>query len=277
MLLCLPSCYYPLHTDDYRSHTSCLTEVERYKKRAPKKKNGKVPPQQLWMDLIADAIDTAPAHLKHHLRDMATLDNVPRKEKPFRNFTSNSLNLRGKNGDATVSEIWSYLKEIREKQQQQKKEPQVSESNTTTNQPAEAQKELIPANNNASRETSAVTDEMPSPKQLDGSEIPPTAPADDKGTKSDNNAKSTERTTATTAAIIDKKVVKKAMKKALKKASDRSLTVKLLRKTVRKHLLLDQHRQASCSKSLVKDLVQENLKSDSFVVDRKRVTLMKVD
>ena len=167
-----------------------MTEVERYEKRAPKK-NGKVPPQQLWMDLIADAIDTAPAHLKHHLRDMASLDNVPRKEKPFRNFTSNSLNLRGKNGDATVSEIWSYLKEIREKQQQ-RKEPQVSESNTTTTRPAEKQKEIIPANNNASRETSAVTDESSSPKQSDGSEVPPTAPADDKGTKSDNNAKSTK-------------------------------------------------------------------------------------
>ena len=85
-----------------------------------------------------------------------------------------------------------------------------------------------------------------------------------------------QQSTATTATNIDKKMVKKAMKKALKKASDRSLTVKLLRKTVRRHLLLDQHQQASCSKSLVKDLVQENLKSDSFVVDGKRVTL-KVD
>ena len=67
------------------------------------------------MNLIQASVDSAPGNLKHHLEIMAGLDNVPRKEKQFRNFTIKSLNLR-RNAESIVGEIWKFLKELREKQ-----------------------------------------------------------------------------------------------------------------------------------------------------------------
>jgi len=211
--------------------------VERYEKRAPKK-NGKVPPQQLWMDLIGEATETAPGHLKHHIQSMASLDNVPRKEKPFRNFTSNSLNLRGKSGEGTVSEIWNFLKGLREKQQQSASSDRQQKSAAATQQ-SEAKND---APVNVEDNSSVEKNEESSPK--------------DASTKEETSDKSKS--------TIDKKAVKKAMKKALKKASDRSLKIKLLRKAVQSNL-------NGADAALVKDLVQQNLKH--FVVDGKRVTL----
>lgn len=231
-----------LLTDDYRSHTSCVTEVERYEKRAPKK-NGKVPPQQLWMSLIADSVHQAPRQLKHYLLTMATLDNVPRKEKPFRNFTANSLNLRGKSGETTVSEIWNYLKDLREKQQQntQQSASLARPKMTSSRQSALPPKE-IPANaedsSSVEKNDQALEENMTTKKQ-----------AHEKS-KSKRN----------------KKAVKKAMKNVLKNATDQTLTLKLLRKEVRK--ILD-----GIAKGQVKELVQQNL--NHFVVDGKMVTLKK--
>lgn len=237
-------------TDDYRAHTSCLTEVERYEKRTPKK-NGKVPPQQLWMDLITDAIATAPQHLQQYLKAMSTLDNVPRKEKTFRNFTANSLNLRGKSGEATVSDIWNYLKGIRAKEVENKKpkeqpQPTVSvESKATITTPSEQRIDEVSNGNDTSL----------SPDMIVGV-----------GNIMNTNSKCDSVPPPT--AILNKKVVKKAMKKVLKRASDRSMTLKMLRKTIRKHL------EASKSDvSLIKDLVQKNLESNTFVVDGKKVIL----
>ena len=88
------------------------------------------------MELIRDSIASAPGPLKHYLETMAGLDNVPRKEKQFRNFTTNSLNLsNNKGGENIVSGIWNHLKGLREKQlaeraqaqAQVKKEAEISE------------------------------------------------------------------------------------------------------------------------------------------------------
>ncbi|GAX14967.1 hypothetical protein FisN_12Lu401 [Fistulifera solaris] len=77
------------------------------------------------MELIRDSIATAPGHLKHYLETMAGLDNVPRKEKQFRNFTTNSLNLsKNKGAENIVSGIWSHLKGLREKQLAERAEAQ---------------------------------------------------------------------------------------------------------------------------------------------------------
>ena len=234
-----PSC----HADDYRGHTSCITEVERYEKRAPKK-NGKVPPQQMWMDLIAEAVDTAPGHLKHHVHAMSSLDNVPRKEKAFRNFTSNSLNLRGKSGEATVSEIWVFLCDLREAQKQQTAIVSRDDSGASNQQ---TEKESV-VDSPANVEVVSSVDDHDSGEAI--------------GQKNTG-----DKTTSETA--ISKKTVQKAMKRALKKASERALTVKALRKVV--------HNKLVCDKILLKKLVEQNLKSsDKFVVDGKRVTL-KVD
>jgi cell growth-regulating nucleolar protein len=105
-------------TDDYRAHVSCVSEAERYEKTVYKgnKKNAKKNPQEAWKDLITEASDSAPPALQAYMQRLAELDNVPRKEKPFRNWAANSLNLRGQQ-TTTVESLWKFLSELRAKDQ----------------------------------------------------------------------------------------------------------------------------------------------------------------
>lgn len=195
------------------------------------------------MDLITDAIDTAPHHLKHHLQVMAALDNVPRKEKQFRNFTANSLiDLRGKrNANETISEIWNYLKGLRKTQQAAKKAQNVPAAIEKTN------------NNSTSKD-----------EQAKGSSGGGDSASSGEAVRTEDTTTVLEKKT-----VADKKSVKKAMKKVLKKASNRSLTVKALRKSVRSHLDAPKG-----SRDLVKELVQQNLNaSTTFLVQGKTVSL----
>ena len=66
------------------------------------------------MDIVETCASSPPSHLRHHFNTMITLDNIPRKEKQFVNFASNSLQLRGHNKKVVV-EIWTCLKLEREK------------------------------------------------------------------------------------------------------------------------------------------------------------------
>mmetsp|Transcript_14846 Transcript_14846/g.22252 ORF Transcript_14846/g.22252 Transcript_14846/m.22252 type:complete len:212 (+) Transcript_14846:19-654(+) len=106
--------------DDYKQHTSCVTEAERYEKtvyKGPKKnetKGRKLTPQESWMEIINDSFEKCPPAATSYLETLSSYDNVPRKEKAFRNFAANSLNLRGAHGDAIVSSIWSHLSSVRE-------------------------------------------------------------------------------------------------------------------------------------------------------------------
>ena len=95
-------------------HTSCITEAERYEKSAAKPKKTKRDPQQEWMDIVEACTSSAPSHLRDHMLTMSSLDNIPRNEKKFVNFASNSLGLRGSN-KRIVDEIWSYLRQERER------------------------------------------------------------------------------------------------------------------------------------------------------------------
>ena len=222
--------------DDYRGHTSCISEVERYEKRVPTKNKGKLTPQQQWMDLIQSSIDTGPAHLKQHLHVMAALDNVPRKEKQFRNFTTNSLNLRGKrNSETIVTDIWNHLKGLREMQL-------------------------------AARAAARETESKIAEKEPSGTSSAPLAPVRNEGS-GETNTKPGE----TAAVAANRKSVKRAMKKVLKRAKDNTLSTKLLRKAVQMHLGVPKSDRAK-----VKELVQLNVtasKKRIFFVDGKRITL----
>ena len=100
--------------DDYRDHTSCMSESQRYEQtrgdqfnnshtqNGNGKKAKKQSPQEAWMALIQRASQSASPDLKHYMNQISMLDNVPRKEKQFRNFTSNSLNLRGRQATTVV-------------------------------------------------------------------------------------------------------------------------------------------------------------------------------
>ncbi len=91
-----------------------MTEAERYEGAAAKPKKTKRNPQQEWMDIVETCTASAPSHLCHYMQTMSSLDNIPRQEKKFVNFASNSLGLRGSN-KKVVDEIWSHLRQERER------------------------------------------------------------------------------------------------------------------------------------------------------------------
>jgi cell growth-regulating nucleolar protein len=115
-----------IYTDDYRLHTSCISEAERYEKSGAKPKKTKRNPQQEWMDIVETCVPSAPSHLRDHMLTMSQLDNVPRQEKKFVNFASNSLHLRGSNRNI-VSEIWSHLRKEKEKRIAEKEKKELIE------------------------------------------------------------------------------------------------------------------------------------------------------
>mmetsp|Transcript_28561 Transcript_28561/g.59837 ORF Transcript_28561/g.59837 Transcript_28561/m.59837 type:complete len:184 (-) Transcript_28561:1034-1585(-) len=78
------------------------------------------------MDIVETCASAPPSHLRHHFNTMITLDNIPRKEKQFVNFASNSLQLRGHN-KKIVDEIWTCLKQEREKRIAEKEIQQKAE------------------------------------------------------------------------------------------------------------------------------------------------------
>jgi hypothetical protein len=234
-----------------------MTEAERYEKRAPPQKGrgNKPTPQQLWTNAIADASEAAPAHLKHYMRTMSQLDNVPRKEKQFRNFTANSLNLRGGQKDSVVSEIWALLQVQRQKQQDV-----ISRSAATPGEPQQAHKSTTVASDNASagsesraaadgrridqQPTSCSTDRI-DPTVSDASS-PPSVSEESKGEKNASIRREDGGNVDAAASSADadgasssrKKEVRKAIKSLLKKSKDRSLSLKALRRAVREQLKL---------------------------------------
>ena len=215
-----------------------MTEAERYEGKLAKPKSQKRNPQQEWMDLVIEAVDNAPDHLKSYMRAMSGLDNIPRKEKQFRNFTSNSLNLRGAN-ESIVGEIWCVLSAERgrrqsEKEKQQKEEKSIQEK--MEQKGAETNNRL--GENSQSRKES----QQENPQATSKSKIE---------------------------LDIDPKAMQKAMKKALKKAPNRSMKLKELRKHLGEKLGLSK----KAKKHLMK-LLETTPESCKIKVDGKMIMLV---
>lgn len=221
--------------DDYSKHTSCVTEAERYEKsvyrggKDKKKKN----PQEAWMDLIASASTTAPVSIRDSLKLLASLDNVPRKPKQFRNFTANSLNLRGNND--IVDSMWKHLSQLRDEHEAKKKK---EEEHKVQKEEKEAKGKSLDAQEKLSFR--AIGNE-PNEKKI-------------------NSAKDK----------VTSKQVKKAMKKVLKKAPRRTLKLKELCRAVRSYLECGDSDKEELKEMIGEQIKVDNIR---IKVDGKLVTL----
>lgn len=251
-------CLYSLHikTDEYRNHTSCISEAERYEKtiyrgtrkldasgtghRQQQQKGKKLTPQEAWQQTIEIAAESAPSSIKSHMDQLAGLDNVPRKEKQFRNFTVNSLRLRGPSAEKIKDEIWKHLSKVRDDERQKKEEAQKKQ------------------------QSAKVT------KKEEEAEEPTSISDDDKC--SSNDAKEKESSSSSSSMPSEKEVTK-AVKKALKKAPNKSLKFKELRKSVQETLVIKTKSESAKKewKKLLKQCVDAN--SKKLVVDGKVVSL----
>jgi len=140
------------------------------------------------------------------MTELADLENVPRKEKQFRNFLTNSLKLKGKSGEKTKDGMWALLVKVRN-EQREKREDSAAAKTAKPEEPK--QEENKDETNNAQ-------------------EIPRSEPS-----KKLDEAESSEMSE-----LPSEKKLTKAMKKALKAAPNRQLKFKSLRKQVQTSLAL---------------------------------------
>jgi hypothetical protein len=217
--------YFSLMADDFRAHTSCITEAERYEKSVYRGGNNKTKknPQEAWNELIATSSLTAPASIIRHLEMLASLDNVPRKPKQFRNFTANSLNLRGSQATTIVDAMWKHLSQLRDEENEAKKKE-------------EEQKQL--------KEEQSASKTSETYQQNKGQKL-----SKDHVRKSNNGKGVKDKD------ISSKKEVKKAMKRVLKKAPNRSMKLKDLRKAVRAYLECGDSGRPKIKKIIGQELV----------------------
>lgn len=246
-------CSVKFYGDDYRAHTSCVTEAERYEKtvyRGPKKDgsniqngNKKLSAQEAWVFLLSNAGDTAPPSIQSHVEQLSTLDNVPRKEKQFRNFIANSLRIN----KTVVDDIWGHLSGLREEEKKRR------EAQATANTPKPSNPKSEPPIDNAV----AIDTEKDGDSSVDG----------------EMDSSETE---------ISPKVVAKTIKKALKKAPNRTMKVKELRRVIETKILAKKEKRSAMKeqkriKSELKRMIlnQINDCSKQMKIEGKLVTLLK--
>mmetsp|Transcript_8512 Transcript_8512/g.16040 ORF Transcript_8512/g.16040 Transcript_8512/m.16040 type:complete len:273 (+) Transcript_8512:53-871(+) len=197
--------------DDYKQHTSCVTEAERYEKsvyKGPKKNDTsgrKLTPQESWTEIIHLSISNSPPAIASYLKNLSSYDNVPRKEKAFYNFATNSLKLRGANGNAIITSIWNHLNSTREEGREKKTRVEGAEvKESETDQQDVGNHEIQDVMESSSRV------EEPKVNNVSEDAVP-----------------------------VKSIKIAKAMKKALKKAPSRQMKLKELRKLVKKKLELN--------------------------------------
>jgi len=95
--------------NDYRLHTSCITEDEKYGKSGFKSKQNKGDVrQQQWLEKIQHASETnsISKKAKDLLETLKDFDNIPRKKPKFMNFLKNSVRIY----DTRLGEeVWSVF------------------------------------------------------------------------------------------------------------------------------------------------------------------------
>jgi hypothetical protein len=173
-------------------------------------KSKKQTPQEAWMDLLQSSVDTAPSGIKSYLQQMVQLDNIPRKEKQFRNFATNSLNLRGGQAKNILDSIWNHLNDQREKMKK-----------------AKAEADQMKQQKKEEKQQSTTKDESNPTKDEDSKK------EDDVSHKEVSDEDKKDKANLDKALYKD---VKKATKKLLKKAEGRSMKYKSLQKALREKM-----------------------------------------
>ena len=94
---------------EYRKHTKCVSEAERYQGHLYQgEKNKGAVKQNSWMEIVRDAAEKCKSNaaLKGLLVRISENDNVPRKKAKFLNFIKNSMKERNIN---LVEQAWEAI------------------------------------------------------------------------------------------------------------------------------------------------------------------------
>lgn len=99
-------CSVTFFGEDFRSHTTCVSEAEKYQKGLYKGGGKqKRDPQAEWTEAVCKAAESATKH-KALLQLLTGFSNVPRKLKPFVNFAKNTVKVYN---DRTLEELFGLI------------------------------------------------------------------------------------------------------------------------------------------------------------------------
>ena len=94
--------------DSYATHTSCISEAEKYQGKLYKEKvkaNKGERKQQEWLEQVRNASsdNNQDPRVKKLMAKITSYNNVPRKEAKFKKFCENSINIRDQ---ALLEKLW---------------------------------------------------------------------------------------------------------------------------------------------------------------------------
>jgi len=122
-LTCM-DCQKEFPGDSYKTHTSCISEAEKYSAKGwqPKANANKgLKKQNAWIESIQEAVEQLGSDMdkdvKSLLDGIMAFDNIPRKKPKFVNFVKNVVGGGKRCSPATIEKTWSIFEaEIKKKQ-----------------------------------------------------------------------------------------------------------------------------------------------------------------
>lgn len=124
-LTCM-DCQKTFPGDSYQSHTSCISEAEKYSAKGwqPKPNANKgLKKQNAWIESIQEAVEkmgnTIDKDVKSLLDGIMTFDNIPRKKPKFVNFVKNVIGGGKRCSPATIEKTWGVFESAIKKNQSQ--------------------------------------------------------------------------------------------------------------------------------------------------------------
>ena len=104
-------CSITFDSKSFKNHTSCISEEKKTHGKLYKHVEKKQTLQDRWFNFVSGDVSGLDSEESTLLSKIVEFDNVPRKEKKFKNFVRNSVRSGGRNQDMIVDRLWKKLKE----------------------------------------------------------------------------------------------------------------------------------------------------------------------
>jgi len=161
-------CNKDFHGDEYKAHTKCITELEKYSevgfRNAPNHNKGEKK-QESWVEIVRATLEgkgpTLNPASRSLLHSLAKHDNVPRKKPKFLNFVGNISRFTDSN---TIENVWNLLEQ---QWQVNKPEPHLRPNQATNGKTTDIEVEKVEKENKKKKrgeEIEAVGDEVVDPQ-----------------------------------------------------------------------------------------------------------------
>lgn len=160
VLSCL-DCGKDFPGDSYASHTSCISEAEKYQGKLYKgkdKANKGERKQQEWLEQVRNASGDSSnqdPRVRKLMAKITSYNNVPRKEAKFKKFCENSINIRD---EALLEKLWQTFSGARN--QNVSKDESNDDQNSSKNVPEENIETTCSGENGISESSESKTVEM---------------------------------------------------------------------------------------------------------------------